>query len=365
MTQRPRKRLSWLSVIILVAALCTVAFLIARQIVIRNMPAIRESIALPASPTQDIQPMSNGVVYYDGSTLRGLNSRAKQVWTYSAGSIADFYVDRYGVSTWSGSHVTFLTDRGSTIHSSDMQKTVLSARLGEKYAAVQIGEEHNSQIVAIERERGRQVDTIDVSGVTILNYGFYNNGNLLWVLSLNTEGTVPLCMITTYQPNRVQKGSISESDQIIYKVIFQSSQILAVGTKHIRSYDYMAKEKKDERVLVYGWYAVSIDDDSDNPLMAFAPTSQTSGIPQINDVRLIKGDQEQRIRLPISCFSVFVNNNTMYGFSNQYVFVAHMSDKKPTAYALPVYADSVFGITGDGSAIISSDGVVYLVPLPS
>lgn len=347
----------------LVGALCLAAFLLARLISNNGSSSLREATPIPATPSQKIAPMENGLVYYDGMTLHALNNKGKQMWSYAAGSPADFSVDSQGISVWSGTKLTLLSDRGATILSTDMLKPVLSVNLGERYVAIQRGEEHESEIVIIERG-GREIDKIQFPDLTVLNYGFFNGGKLFWVLTLNTEGTVPLCMISTYQPGGMRAGTISESDQILYRVIFQSSQIRAVGTKYIRSYDYMAKEKPEDRLLVYGWHAVSIDPGVDNPLMAFVPTEQLDAGAKINDVRLIKGNSERKIRFPIACFSVFVNKDTMYGFSENYVFVTRSGEKHPTAYMLPVTVDRVFGVTGDQSAIVSSGGVVYLVSVP-
>lgn len=363
MENKPKKRLSWIVVLCVVTTLCASAFFLARGIVDRQMPVIRSAIALPARPGQNIQPMGGGVLYYDGATLHALGSNGRQTWNHTAGSNADYAVGFEGVAVWADTLLSLLDSKGTTIYSENLEKKILSARLSNLYVAVQIGTEHNSEMMILERG-GREIESIDLPDQTVLDYGFFAGGSLFWVMTLNTEGTVPMCSVNTYKPGRMLTGSISDSQQTIYQVLFQSSQVRAVGTDYIKSYDYYSKEKIEDRNLVYGWYLMNLEEKVDNPLMAFVPIAQSNAIPNISDVRMIRGKQEQTIRLPIACFRLLVKGDAVYCFSNQYVFIARMGDEKPAAYVLPVHAESVLGMTDGGSAIVTSGDVVYLVPMP-
>lgn len=364
MEKKPTRRLSWTAVLLLVALLSTGSFFLARFIVEMRQPVLRNSITLTAKPGQNIKPLGSGLIYYDDVALHALNDRGQQIWTHAPGAGADFSVGLGGVAAWSGTQLSLLTaDRGEALYSGNLEDVVLSAYLGTSYAAAQIGEEHNSSIVLMETG-GRQVETIDLPNQTVLDFGFFSGGSLFWVMSLNTEGTVPICTITTYRPGKILAGTVTDVDQILYKVMFQSTQIRAVGTTYLRTYNYQGTEIADKRKLVYGWYLMGVEKDVDNPLMAFVPSSQTGGVANVSDVRLIRGDSDQTIRLPVPCFKLFTKNDTLYAFSNNYVLVCRLGESKPTAYRLPMYIENVVGVVDGNAAIVSSGDVTYLVPLP-
>lgn len=364
MEKKPNKRLSWTVVLLIVAVLCTGSFLLARWIVDVRQPVLRNATLLTAEPEQNIKPLGSGVLYYDGTVLHAMNARGQQIWTSTAGVGADFSVGLGGVASWSGTMLTLLDESGQTLFSGNLEGEIIGAYLGTEYAAVQLGPEHSSTMLLLERG-GRQVDAIDFPSLTVLDFGFLSGGTLFWAMTVNTEGTVPLCSISTYRPGKMLAGTVTDTEQILYKVMFQSTQIRVVGSSYLRTYNYHGAEQNQHRKLVYGWYLMGVEEDVDNPLMAFVPTSQTGGVANVTDVRLIRGDQETTIRLPIACFKLFTKGDCLYAFSNQYVLVYRMGDTKPTAYKLPLsYVENVLGVCDGNSAIVTSGSSVYLVPLP-
>ena len=373
--QKKTARLSWFSVALVVALVSLTAWLIASQIVSRQSGALRTATALPARTGQKMEPLGDGVVYTDGTTLHALNGKGLQVWSYAAGSGSSFSVGKGGVAVWQSRTLSLLTgDQGATLYSGTMENTIVDARMDTQYAAVQVlatrtdaqggaqsPSEHDSVMLILEHG-GRQVDRIELPNQTILDFGFFYNGSLFWVMSMDTEGTVPMCSISTYKPGKMLAGTITDSQQVLYEVLFQSSKIRAVGTTHIKDFDYTSRELTEDRLLVYGWYLMDLDDDADNPLMAFVPVAQAeSG--QIQDVRMIRGQTDHPVRLPYASSRVFARDDTIYAFTNQYVSMCRLDQTTPETYAMPIYVDDVVGITKDHQAIVSSGGVMYLVPL--
>lgn len=360
-----RKRGSnWIGALIVVAALCVGAFFLARGIANSHSSQLRKAIQTPALEGQTVRMLDDGILYYDGATLHALNGKAKQIWSYAAGVDAGFSSDSGGVATWAGSVLSILSsDKGTTLFSGSMESDILDACVGKVYAAVQIGQQHNSTMVILDNS-GRQVEKIELNNQTVLDFGFFNNDALLWVMSLNTEGTVPVCTISTYRPGRLLAGTIEDNQQVLYEVVFQSSQIRAIGTNYIKDYDYTGKEIETNRNLVYGWYLMSMDEDAANPLMAFVPIEQSDGSNGISDVRLIRGQIEQSVRLPYPARKVVAAGDTIYAFTGQYVMVCRMGETTPTTYILPVYVDEVLGMTKENNCVTTSGGRVYMIPLP-
>ncbi|MEG0936135.1 MAG: hypothetical protein RSJ41_11145 [Clostridia bacterium] len=365
MNKQRRSPIRWLLVLLVVVLLSGGAVWVARGIVNRNSNALRTVYATPAYANQPLAILGEGILYYDNQSLHALDSRGRQIWNYAAGTNAGFSVDTGGVSVWSGSTLSILsrTD-GKTLFSGNVEEPVLAAHAGTIYYAVQTGTEHNSSMLILDAS-GRRVDNILLKNQTVLDFGFFNNDARLWVMSLNTEGTVPMCSISTYRPGKTQVGAISDSQQVLYEVVFQSSKIRAVGTTHIKDYNYSdGKELTDNRLLVYGWYLMAIDDSAANPMMVFVPTEQSDGATAISDLRMIRGQIDQPLHLPYPAMQVLALSDTVYAYTNQYVMVAGLGKTTPDTYVLPIYVENVLGITSNKTAVVASGGTVSLIPMP-
>ena len=364
MAKQKNRALSGIIAIVLVALLCAGAFFLARSIASGRSSALKGATATPAYADQTIDVLGEGMLYYDGTTLHALNQNGKQIWTYAVGANAGFSVGTGGVAAWTGTMLSLLASKdGATTFGGNVEDTVLDVYVGGMYSAVQVGTEHNSVMLLLDHD-GRKVDRIEFKNQTILDFGFFNNDALFWVMSLDTEGTVPLCSISTYRPGKMLAGTITDTQQVLYEVLFQSSKIRAVGTTHIKDYSYSAKENTADRMLVYGWYLMGMDERSQNPLMAFVPIDQSDGVAGISDIRMIRGQIDQSVRLPYPANRVLALDDTVYAFTNQYVMVCRLGETAPTAYTLPMYIDSALGITESKKAIVTSGGSVYLLPLP-
>lgn len=362
--EKKKRGASWVGALVVVAVLCVGAFFVARNIAGSRSSQLRTATLTPAYSGQTVRTLGDGIIYYDNASLHALDSSGKQIWSYAAGSNAGFSVGSGGVATWTGSILSILgADQGQSLFSGTLDGTILDARVGTVYAAIQMGEEQDSSILILDSS-GRQVENISMDGQTVLDFGFFNNDSLLWVMTLNTDGTVPMSTITTYRPGKMLLGAVEDNQQVLYEVVFQASQIRAVGTTHIKDYDYYGKEITDNRILVYGWYLMSIDEDAANPLMAFVPIGQSDGIAGISDVRMIRGQIDQSVHLPYPASWVLAVEDAIYALTNQYVMVCHMGESVPTTYVLPIYVDGVLGITDNKTCVATSGGYVYLIPLP-
>lgn len=361
---KPSRRISWVVVLIATALICVASYLVARQITSSPGNSLSQAISLPCTPDQEIVALGDGVIFNDGVTLHALDGRGRQMWGYTGGAGARFEVYDGGVASWNGSRLTLLdSGSGASLFSGSLEKNILSAKLGTEYVAVQIGEEYSSTLVVLTRG-GQQVDKIELPNQTVLDYGFFSSGNMLWVMTLDTEGTLPVSVITTYRPGRIQTGKISSTDQVIYRVLFQSGNIKAVGRNYLLTYDYTGERTGDAAPLVYGWYLMDAGAPSDEVLMVFAPQGEVDSNVAVSDVRLLMGSRDRIIRMPFPCFSIYVLGGKVYGFNHQYVMICGINDAEPAAYQLPVSADRVLGLTGSGAAIVVSGDSVYLVPLP-
>ena len=363
---RDRKgRLPWAIVLLITAIACAVAWLGA--LIVTNA-ANRSSFAntelKQLNSLVAAEAVSDGLVYYDGNAVTKLGADAGQRWSCLTGTGVRFNATDAGVATWIDRKLTLIDgDTGVTSYTGNMDDTVLSARMGEVYTAVVTGPEHDSTIVLMENG-GRKVDSITLSDQTVVDYGFFYNGTLFWVMTLDTQGTVPNCTIATYRPGRRIVGSITDAEQVLYRVMFQSTQIVCAGDTYLKVYDYNGKETEERRKLTYGWFLADADDEANNPMIAFVPSGQYDGSTPMQDVRMIQGDNDQIVRMPFVCSSLVADASRVYGFSSDgYVMVAEMGRQHVNAYQLSMQFDTVYGVADGNVAILGQGNMLYFVSL--
>lgn len=365
MDRNRKRRLPWAIVLLIIALCCAAAYGGAYLInQVRSVTSFASTRVLQLDTAQKIEVVSDGFVYYDGSAICKMNDAGTSEWTYMMGAGADFSATDAGVASWIGKKLTIIDGKtGVTGYSGNMDGDVLSAHVGSEYAAVLVGPEHNSTIVLMETG-GRRVDSITLSDQTVIDYGFFYNDTLFWIMTLDTNGTAPSCTVNTYRPGRRLVGSISDSEQILYSAMFQSTQICVAGDTHMKVFTYNGTEEVEKRKLIYGWTLAAVDGTSDNPMMAFTPNGQYDSSATIRDVRMIRGDAERIVRMPYGCAQLVATGSKVYGFSSEgYVMIAGLNKQKVDAYQLPIYFDKVYGVTQTDVAILGYGNMIYLVSL--
>ena len=365
METRKSKRNPWAIVLLILMFSCAIAYGTAYLFThVFNQESFGQYRTMTIANIQGIETTVDGFVYYDGSTVSSIDSSGKVNWSYMVGGNADFSATDYGVAAWTDKTITLIDGRtGTTTYNGTMNEQILDAYVGNKYSAVIIGEETDSTIILMENG-GRQVSQILLDDMNVIDFGFFSNGTLLWAMVCDSNGTVPTCTIQTYKPGKEIVGSIKDSEQLSYAVQFQQSQVLVTGDAYLKTFDYTGIENTARRRLVYGWYLASADDSSSDPLMAFVKDSQYRGVSDIRDIRMIRSNLDRVIHMPFGCMDVAASGDTVYGFSaDGHMMVYGVNDTKARSFRLGVQIDKVYGVTGDGVAIVGYGGTIYMVNL--
>ena len=364
MEQKRQGRLPAAIALLIVVFACVVAFMGSRIISgpTRKSAFDYRSVTIPLNA--GIEVVDDGFIYYDGSAIASVTTEAKVKWSYLIGKDADFDATDYGVAAWSGDKMTLIdAQTGTTSFSGNMETDILSARMGEKYTAVLLGPEHDSTIVLMEKG-GRRVNSITLTSQTVIDYGFFSKGSLLWVMSLDSSGTVPSCTINTYRPGKERVGMIHDNEQLMYGVVFQQSYFCCPGDTFLKVYDYTGNEDKSRRKLVYGWFMAALDDAVDDPMMAFVPSDQYDSAAGMQDLRMIRANLDQQVRMPYGCQSLIARNNRVYGFSTEgYVMIAEQGKYEVSAYRLPMAFDRIYGVTNNSFAVLGNGNTVHMLNL--
>lgn len=314
---------------------------------------------------QGVNVINDGFVYYDGSTVSCISSTGSLKWSYLVGSGAGFKATDYGVAAWVNKSITMIDSKtGTTTYNGTMDKPIISANVGSKYSAIVTGEEADQPEIILMEHGGRQVNRIILDSETVVNYGFYSNGSLLWAMICNTNGTLPMTTVRTYRPGKEVVGSITDSEQLNYAVMFQQNKVVVAGDTYLKTYDYTGQEDPSKRILIYGWYLVTADDNYVDPLMVLVNDSQYSKESVVHDIRLMRSNLDRIVRMPFGCREVCVSGDMLYGFSSDgYIMKMNIGDTKPAAFALGIELDHVYGITKDNVAIAENNGMIYLITL--
>lgn len=364
MEQKRNERLPGAIALLIVVFTCVIALVGGRIIVgaTRRNAYEYKSVSIPSNLALEV--VDDGFIYYDGSSIAAVTTEAKVKWSYLIGKNADFDVTEYGVAGWTDDSLTLIDlSNGTTTFSGSMETDILSARIGEKYTAVLLGPEHDSTIVLMERG-GRRVNSITLTSQTVIDYGFFSKGSLLWVMSLDSSGTVPSCTINTYRPGKERVGMIHDNEQLVYGVVFQSSYFCCPGDTYLKVYDYTGSEDKTKRKLVYGWYMAALDNAADDPMMAFVPNDQFDSRDGMRDLRMIRANLDQQVRLPYGCQSLIARGSRVYGFSTEgYVVIAEQGKSVVSAYRLPMQFEKIYGVTANSYAVLGNGSTIYMLYL--
>ena len=359
------RRLPWAIALLIVLFTVVVAVVGGRLISNATHRSSYDYKAVQLASNQGLEVVKDGFVYYDGSSIGAVTTDGKVKWSYLVGRSAEFTANDAGVAAWSGSQLMLIDiQTGTPSFSGAMDADVLSAVIGEKYTAVLLGPEHNSTIVLMEKG-GRRVNSITMANQTVIEFGFLSHGSLLWVMSLDSSGTVPSTTINTYKPGKEIVGSIHDKEQLMYGVVFQSSYFCCAGETYLKVYDYTGNEDRARRRTVYGWYMADVDEGmADDPMMAFVPNAQYDSEDGIHDVRMMRANLDQQVRMPYGCQSLIARNDKVYGFSTSgYVMIATQGRRQVEAYALPMLFDTIYGVTDNGIAVLGKGTIIYMLNL--
>ena len=166
-----------------------------------------------ATLSQNVSPFGDSVIFYDGTMLHCVAATGGNEWSYQIGTNADYDATEKRIVAWSGNDLYILNSRGRLIYNNKMSDAIQFASAGDEYVAVFVGDSDNG-VVSVINSSGQIVDNIPVSNQTLLDIGFFMSTTtssaqpteLMWMLGLNTTGTVISTELQTYQPGKLSTG---------------------------------------------------------------------------------------------------------------------------------------------------------------
>ena len=323
-----------------------------------------------ATLSQNVTPFGDSVIFYDGTTLHCMAAEGGNEWSYQIGTNADYDATQERIVAWSGNDLYILNSRGRLIYNNKMSDEIQFASAGSEYVAVFVGEADNG-VISVINEAGQIVDNVTISNQTLLDIGFFKTitsssaqeQELMWVLGLDTTGTVISTELQTFQPGKLSTGKSSLGEHIAYKVYSVNGSLEIVTTRQIMHYNYRVLEESNP-TLIYGYTVEEVKQNNGITYQLLIPAQESREGVRINNVRLMHGSVDRVLHLPSECLAAALGTHSVYGFGPNAVYVCRYGETNFTAHALPIHVTGVLGMITDNRAVIASGSEIYVVELP-
>jgi len=332
---------------------------------------IGKATRIGATLSQNVAPFGDSVIFYDGTTLHCVAATGGNEWSYQIGTNADYDATEERIVAWSGNDLYIINSRGRLIYNDKMSDTIQFASAGKDYVAAFIGEPDNG-IVTVINSDGQIVDNITIEAQTLLDIGFFFSTTstsgaqateLMWVLGLNTTGTVISTELQTFQPGKLSTGKSSLGEHVAYSIYHADGLLNIVDTRQIMHYNYRALEEK-QSTLIYGYTMEDVRTVGGTTYQLLIPAQETTEGIHINNVRLMYGATDRVLHLPSECIDAKIGTRSVYGFSPNAVYVCRFGETSFNSYALPVNITAVLGMITDNRVIAASGSEIYVIELP-
>ncbi len=336
-----------------------------------NRTEVGRVTRIGATLNQNIMPFGDDVIFYDGTTLHCVAGTGGNKWSYQVGPNADYDASGNTITAWSGNDLYILNDRGSLIYNNKMSDDIQFASAGENYVAAFVGDADNG-IVNVINKNGQTVDNIAIENQTLLDIGFFKAvtsssaqaTELMWILGLDTTGTVISCELQTYHPGKLMMGNSSLGEHLIYKIFDIDGVLNIVNTRQIMHYTYRVVEESSP-TLIYGYTVEDVKTVGKETYQLLIPAQEQNQGMEINNVRLIYGNVDKVMHLPGECMAASLGTKCVYGFAPNAVYACRFNDTTFTTYSLPVQVTAILGMISDNRVIAASGSEIYVIELPT
>ena len=323
-----------------------------------------------ATLSQNVTPFGDSVIFYDGTTLHCMAATGGNEWSYQIGTNADYDATQERIVAWSGNDLYILNSRGHLIYNNKMSDEIQFASAGSAYVAVFVGDMDNG-VISVINEAGQIVDNVTINNQTLLDIGFFKTmttssaqeQELMWVLGLDTTGTVISTELQTFQPGKLAIGKSSLGEHIAYKVYSVDGELEVVTTRQIMHYNYRVLEQSNP-TLIYGYTVEDVKVNNGVTYQLLIPAQESREGVHISNVRLMYNGVDRVLHLPSECIASALGTHSVYGFSNNAVYVCKFGETTFSAHAMPVNVTAVLGMISDNRAVIASGSEIYVVELP-
>ena len=348
-----------------------IIFVIAYSLTGTGRTDIGKATRIGATLSQNVAPFGDSVIFYDGTSLHCVAATGGNEWSYQIGTNADYDATEDRIVAWSGNDLYIMNSRGRLIYNDKMSDVIQFASAGRDYVAAFIGEPDNG-IVTVINSSGQIVDNITIENQTLLDIGFFfsttstsstQETELMWVLGLDTTGTVISTELQTFQPGKLSTGKSSLGEHVAYMIYDINGALEVVNTRQIMHYNYRVLEESNP-TLIYGYTVDDVKTSGNITYQLLIPAQETNEGISINNLRLMYGNIDRVLHLPSPCIAAELGTHSVYGFASNAVYVCRFGETTFTSHALPINITAVLGMITDNRAVVASGSEIYVMELP-
>ncbi len=325
---------------------------------------------IAASLSQNVIPFGDHVIFYDGTTLHCLAANGNNEWSYQIGASANYDATQDRIVAWSGNDLYIFNGKGRLIYNNKMSDTIQFASAGQEFVAVFVGDADNG-VVSVINAAGQTVDNITVENQTLLDIGFFNavtsssaqETELMWMLGLDTTGSVISTELQTFQPGKLSTGKSALGEHIAYMIYDTNGMLNVVDTREISHYNYRVLEEQAS-TLIYGYTMADVKENGNVSYQLLVPAQDQSEGNGIRYVRLMAGNVDRVINLPTTCIDATLGTHSVYAFAGNTLYTCKFGETTFVAHAMPIHVTAVMGMLTDNRALVASGSEIYVVELP-
>ncbi len=351
-------------IVFAVAALILIAFNAIKNI--KDKAQYLTPSILGASASEEYIYTGKGLLYFSGNNLIYNDFKDKELdYSYPANSDAI----KVGASediacVYSGNNIQILGAYGQSI---SVAQDIKSAKCSSKYVAAL-----TENAIYIYNNRAELIETIDLTNVTLLSYGF--SDGVFYTLFLDTTSSLPQTKLTTRDLDKQSTtGIMSISAQLVDKLAFSSKSTFAICTNEMIMYN-KSQNSVISKTRIYGWKLVDTYMDTTKPKLVFrSEEDEKNGVYNlIRYYTITEAEQAEQVkvnvnlyRVPSGTTDVFVLNDNLYAFAGNDIYILSLSDDKKSHIfkkwkTLTVPVEEVEKVS-DNVVIITSGNSLYYI----
>lgn len=291
--------------------------------------SLAQTTKIEKSLPENVTAVSEGILYMDSGNLYYDNFSGERIWMYALESDkTSFITSDHMICVYGAQSAQFFDYEKNALFTIQQSAGIKQIKLGHTHAAIlsktKNEEEKEISTLYLFDQSGTQTGQIDLETRNLLSYGIAGEGDMVWTLTLDTSGVVPVSHIATYKTDGTITSSISVNEQIIEKVIVTDNSIYTSGTSSLMQYSYFGEMTNE--VLIYGWeyYQENIGETPEEFRLLYISRSEDPK--DINAVKMYDYEfNPTTIYFPQRVFYVSVSSSNLYAFANDCIYVYNMN----------------------------------------
>ncbi|MCL1964215.1 MAG: hypothetical protein FWF69_04045 [Firmicutes bacterium] len=327
-------------------------------------------VPVGARPTDNIQPFGENLLYYDGVTLTCVGPNGASKWQFFLGPEWDYCCTKTMIAAWAGNQLQVIDKNGVSTYNDRMEGQVRMARVGEAYVAACIAADASSitnSTIRVMSHTGAVLESKRVDDLYVLDFGFfYTRGQLVWVLSLDIDGNVPITDLSTLEPGRMATGAADLDDTMVYRVYSHDNLLMAVDTSAVQAFNYRCvPQTVPAPVPIYGWYMNDVRAAGRNTYALLEPMPGAGISSTFSELRLITNYTMQLLRLLAPCFASGLSEKGVYAFGENVICFAPYGSGQFKLNFVTSKLSSLICMLDNGRAVLEIGNGVYIMKLPT